>query len=63
MKKSMMLKMVRQEVRRTLKPTGLLGKRGPAKSVTVMVKREVEASPRPCSIMSHCLGLGLGGSQ
>lgn len=56
-------KMVRQEVRRTLKPTGLIGKRGPAKNVPVLVKRQLEAAPRSCSIASHCLGMAIGGSQ
>ncbi len=56
MKKALMLKMVRQEVRRALKPTGLLGKRGPAKNVQVMVQREIAA--RPCV----CPGQRIGGS-
>lgn len=59
--KNLIQKVVRQEVRRALKPTGLLGKRGPAKSVPVMVKRQIDAAPR-CSISSHCLGLAVGGS-
>ena len=57
MKKALMLKMVRQEVRRALKPTGLLGKRGPAKNVPVMVQRAVDSIPR-CA----CPGQGIGGS-
>ncbi len=49
-----LLQMVRQEVRRALKPTGLLGKRGPAKNVPVMVRRQVD-SAKPRQILS--LGL------
>lgn len=60
--KKMLQKMVRREVRRALKPTGLLGKRGPAKNVPIMVRRQVDASPRSCSIAAHCLGLAVGGS-
>lgn len=63
MKTKLIQRMVRQEVRRTLKPTGLLGKRGPAKNVPIMVKRQLDAAPRSCSIASHCLGLAIGGSQ
>lgn len=43
MKKTLMIKMVRKEIRRALNPTGLMGKRGPAKSVPVLVSRAIEA--------------------
>ena len=43
MKMKLIEKMVRQEVRRSLKPTGLVGVRGPAKSVPVLVRRAVDA--------------------
>lgn len=62
MKKTLLERMVRQEVRRSLKPMGLLGKKGPAKNIPGLVRREVKAQARPCSIASHCFGLALGGS-
>lgn len=39
---TMLTKTVKREVRKLLGPTGLMGKRGPAKSVRVLVRREVE---------------------
>lgn len=55
---SLLLKIVRQEVRRTLKPTGLIGKRGPARNVPILIERQV-IKQRPVGVREPALGIGL----
>ena len=55
---SLLLKIVRKEVRRTLKPTGLIGKRGPARNVPILIERQV-VKQRPTSVREPALGLGM----
>jgi hypothetical protein len=40
--KKEMIKLVRREIRRALTPTGLIGKRGPAKNIKAMVSKSVK---------------------
>ncbi len=58
MKMSLLLKIVRQEVRRTLKPTGLIGKRGPARNVPVLIERQFVKN-RPAGVRAVTLALGM----
>lgn len=44
---TMLTKTVKREVRKLLGQTGLMGKRGPAKSVRVLVRREMEKTAAP----------------
>jgi hypothetical protein len=40
--KKELIKLVRREIRRTLIPTGLIGKRGPAKNIKVLVTKSMK---------------------
>lgn len=59
MKKSLLLKIVRQEVRRTLKPTGLIGKRGPARNVPILIERHFDKTKKRPAGAAAPLGLGM----
>ncbi len=41
--KKEIIKLVRREVRRALTPTGLIGRRGPAKSIHALVSKSTKA--------------------
>lgn len=58
MKKTLLLKIVRQELRRTLKPTGLIGKRGPARSIDILIGRRIEKD-RPAGVFAAPMALGM----
>ena len=61
------LKLVRREVRKALGPTGLIGKRGPAKNivgmVTKSVKIEIKEVARAAAIAGRNISEELGLSQ
>jgi hypothetical protein len=44
MGQAMLKKIVRLEVRRQLRPTGLVGKRGPARNVAIIIDAQLERS-------------------
>lgn len=60
MKKTLVVKIVRQEVRRALKPTGLIGKRGPARNVPVLIARQMVMTTSAGVIAVPASPLGLG---
>ena len=58
MKKTLLLKLVRQEFRRILEPTALIGKRGPARNVHIIIERHFEKK-RPTGFIAVPVRLGM----
>ncbi len=54
--KKELTKLVRREVRRALTPTGLIGKRGPAKNVGAMVSKSMKTEMRKVSKIAFSKG-------